>query len=107
MGLVWVGLGVAGVLALCLAFVFGLARLEDRARRGSLAKRAQSELETKSKAELLAEIDQKVEALEAEVQKVRTSAGAYSTVGNAAGAVTSLFVEIKQLEEYRAVVDQQ
>jgi hypothetical protein len=106
MGVVWVGLGVVGVLAACLLLIFGIARAEGQVRHRRLRQRAHSDLQDRSRDELLAEISGKIERLEAEVVEVRASAGAYSTVGNAAGSVISLFAEIKELEEYRVVVEQ-
>ncbi len=106
MGVVWVVLGVVGVLAACLLLILGIARAEEHVRRRGLRQRAQEELRNRSRDELLEGISGKIRTLEAEVVKVRSSAGAYSTVGNAAGSVISLFSEIKQLEEYRVVVEQ-
>ena len=106
MGVVWIGLGTLGVLVACLLFVLIIARAEGHVRHRGLRRRAHGELQERSRDELLAEITTKIEALEAEVVRVRASAGAYSTVGNAAGSVISLFAEIKQLEEYRVVVEQ-
>jgi hypothetical protein len=106
MGTVWVGLGVVGVLAACLLFILGIVRAEAHVRRRRLIQRAHSELRGRSRDELLKEITGKMETLEAEVVRVRASAGAYSTVGNASGSVISLFAEIRELEEYRLAVEQ-
>lgn len=100
----WIVLGGIGVLALCLLLVLAIARGEARLQRNELVRRARRELSNASRRQLLEAIDGKLAALKRELAEVRASAGAYSAVGNAAGAAASLHVEMEQLEQYRRVV---